>query len=171
MGPGLGQQLGLESLPRLARSRRPVPRWSGRPGRLGTLGTLAAVGSAAATSTAVGAWGQRDVEPYCQWLGILEQRGMDSDLTKYRESGLPPQAARRRQHNQRCEAQILQRFCLPVFVQNGLVRTVNATKKAIPITAATNQCCQSFMLLLLVAGSGALTSGHRATAHDALQTR
>jgi hypothetical protein len=30
------------------------------------------VGAAAATSTAVGAWGPADVEPDCQWLGILE---------------------------------------------------------------------------------------------------
>jgi hypothetical protein len=79
MGPGLGQglRLGLESLPRLARSGR--PKWSGG---LGTLGSPAAVGAAAATSTAVGAWGSADVEPDCQWLGILEQPNMDSDLTK-----------------------------------------------------------------------------------------
>jgi hypothetical protein len=39
------------------------------------------VGAAAATSTAVGAWGSGDVEPDHQWLGILEQQNMDSDLT------------------------------------------------------------------------------------------
>ncbi len=63
-------------MPRLARSGRPV--WSGG---LGALGTPAAVGAAAATSTAVGTRGQPDVESHCQWLGILEQRSMDSDLT------------------------------------------------------------------------------------------
>jgi hypothetical protein len=79
VGPGLGQglRLGLESLPLLARSGR--PKWSGG---LGTLGTPAGVGAAAATSTAVAAWGSADVEHDCQWLGILEQRNMDSDLTK-----------------------------------------------------------------------------------------
>ena len=81
MGPGLGQRLrlGLESLPRLATSGRPV--WSGG---LGTMRPPAAVGAAAATSTAVGTRGQPDVEPYRQWMGILEQRSMDSDLTKRR---------------------------------------------------------------------------------------
>jgi hypothetical protein len=81
MGPGLGQhlRLGLESLPRLARSGK--SRWSGG---LGTLGTSTAVGAVAATSTAVGAWRSADVEPDCQRLGILEQRNMDSALTKRR---------------------------------------------------------------------------------------
>ena len=78
MGLGLGQQLGLESLPRNPSSGTPLPRWSGG---LGTVGTSAAVGAAATTYTAVGAWGQRDVQPYCQSVGILEQRRMDSDLT------------------------------------------------------------------------------------------
>ena len=54
MGPGLGQQLGLDSLPRHPRSGTPVPRWSGG---LGALGTSAAVGATATTSAAVGAWG------------------------------------------------------------------------------------------------------------------
>ena len=68
MGPGLGHQLqlGLESVPRLARSIR--PRGSGG---LGTLGAPAAVGAAAATPTAVGALGASDVEPDRQCLGIL----------------------------------------------------------------------------------------------------
>ena len=74
-GLGQGLELGLESLPRLATSGRPV--WSGR---LGTLGAPAAVGAAATASRAVGAWGPADVEPDCQRLGILEQRNMDSDL-------------------------------------------------------------------------------------------
>jgi hypothetical protein len=39
---------------------------------------------AAATSAVVGAWGSGDVEPDRQWLGILEQQNMDSDLTKLR---------------------------------------------------------------------------------------
>jgi hypothetical protein len=39
------------------------------------------VGAAAATSTAVGAGRERDVEPDCPWLGILEQQHMDFDLT------------------------------------------------------------------------------------------
>jgi hypothetical protein len=39
------------------------------------------VGTAATTATAVGARGSGDVEPDCQWLGILEQRSMDSDLS------------------------------------------------------------------------------------------
>jgi len=68
MESGLGQdlELGLESLPRLARSGRAV--W---PGGLGTLGPPAAVGDAAATATAVGTRSQPDVEPHRQWLGIL----------------------------------------------------------------------------------------------------
>ena len=57
------------------------PVWSGG---LGTLGPPAAVGAAAATSTAVGTRGKLDVEPYGQRLGTLEQRSMDSDLTKRR---------------------------------------------------------------------------------------
>ncbi len=51
-----------------------------------TLGSPAAVGAAAATTTAVGAWGSADVEPDCQWLGILEQPNMDSDLTEHQLS-------------------------------------------------------------------------------------
>jgi hypothetical protein len=63
MESGLGQHrgLGLESLPRVARSRRSV-----RSGGLGTVGAPAAVGAAAATPTAVGTRGQPDVEPHCQ---------------------------------------------------------------------------------------------------------
>jgi hypothetical protein len=82
MEPGLGHrlQLGLESLPRLARSGR--PKWSGG---LGTLGAPASVGGAAATSPAVGARGSAHVEPDCQWLGILEQRKMDPGLTPRRK--------------------------------------------------------------------------------------
>jgi hypothetical protein len=78
MEPGLGRrlQLGLESLPRLGGSARPK-----RSGGLGALGAAAAVGGAAATSPAVGARGSADVEPHRQWLGILEQRNMDSGLT------------------------------------------------------------------------------------------
>ena len=85
MGPGLGQSrgLGLESVPRLATSGRPV--WSGG---LGTVGSPAAVGAAATASTAVGARGELDVEPHRQWLGILEQRGVDPDLTA---RGLSPE--------------------------------------------------------------------------------
>jgi hypothetical protein len=45
------------------------------------MGSSAGVGGAAANSTAVGTRGQFDVEPDGQWLGILEQRIMDSDLT------------------------------------------------------------------------------------------
>ena len=77
MGPGLGQrlQLGLESLPRLARSGK--PRW---PGGLGALGTPAGVGAAAATPTVVGTRGSADVEPDSQRLGFLEQRNMDAGL-------------------------------------------------------------------------------------------
>lgn len=98
MGPGLGQslRLGLESLPRLARSGR--PKWSGG---LGTLGARAGVGAAAATARAVGAWGSADVEPDDRCLGILEQRNMDSGLTPFGErgrdmdmSGVPSRQAR-----------------------------------------------------------------------------
>lgn len=87
MEPGLGYrlQLGLESLPRLARSGRPK-----RSGGLGTLGAPAAVGAAAATSPAVGARGSADVEPDCQWLGILEQRNMDPGLTPRRKELVKP---------------------------------------------------------------------------------
>ena len=78
MGPGLGQslRLGLESVPRLATSG-----WSVRSGGLRALGSATAVGAAAATCTAVGTRGQRDVEPYRRHLGNLEQRSVDSDLT------------------------------------------------------------------------------------------
>lgn len=81
VGSGLGRRLrlGLESLPRLA--RQGGPKW---PGGLGAMGTPAALGAAAATATAVGAWGSVDVEPDRQCLGILEQRDMDSGLTKRR---------------------------------------------------------------------------------------
>ena len=83
MGPELGEglRLGLESLPRRARSGR--PNWAGR---LWALGSPAVMGAAATTSTVVGAWGTGDVEPDCQRLGILEQQNMDSDLTKRRLS-------------------------------------------------------------------------------------
>lgn len=78
MGPGLGQrlQLGLESLPRLARSAG--PKW---PRGLGAVGSPAGLGAAAAAPTTVGARGSADVEPDCEQLGILEQRNMDSGLT------------------------------------------------------------------------------------------
>ena len=64
MGPSLGQQLplGLESVPRLARSG---------PGGLGTLGASAAVGTTGSASTGVGAPGSPDVEPDFRCLGIL----------------------------------------------------------------------------------------------------
>lgn len=76
MGPGLGHRLrlGLESVSRLARSAE--------SGRLGPLGTPAGVGAAAAAPAAVGARGSADVEPDRQCLGILEQRNLDSGLTK-----------------------------------------------------------------------------------------
>jgi hypothetical protein len=79
MGPGLGPRLGLglESLPRLATLGRPVCSRG-----LRTLGPSAAVGATAAGSTAVGARGEPDVEPDCQRVGILEQRDMDSGLTR-----------------------------------------------------------------------------------------
>jgi hypothetical protein len=79
MGPGLGPRLGLglESLPRLATLGRPVC-FRG----LRTLGPSVAVGATAAGSTAVGARGEPDVEPDCQRVGILEQRDMDSGLTR-----------------------------------------------------------------------------------------
>jgi hypothetical protein len=78
MGPRLGHGLGLglEPVPRVATCRRSL-----RSGGLGTLGPSAAVGATAATSTVVGARGSADVEPDCQWLGILEQPNLDSDLT------------------------------------------------------------------------------------------
>ena len=68
MESGLGHdlELGLESLPRLARSGRAI--W---PGGLGSLGPSTAVGDAAAAPTAVGTRSQPDVEPHCKWLGIL----------------------------------------------------------------------------------------------------
>ena len=80
-GPELGEglRLGLESLPRRARSGR--PNWSGR---LRALGSRADVGAAATTSTAVGAGGAGDVEPDCEWVGILEQPDLDSDLIERR---------------------------------------------------------------------------------------
>ena len=83
MEPWLGHrlQLGLESLPRLGRSARPK-----RSGGLGALGAAAAMGGAAATSPVVGARGSADVEPDHQWVGILEQRNMDTGLTKSRLS-------------------------------------------------------------------------------------
>ena len=73
MGPGLGQQLrlGLESVPRLARSGS---------GGLGPLGAAAAVGAAASTCTGVGAAGPLDVEPHRRELGILQQRRVDAGL-------------------------------------------------------------------------------------------
>jgi hypothetical protein len=76
MGPGLGHRLrlGLESLPRLARSAE--------SGRLGPLGTPAGVGAAAAAPAAVGARGSADVEPDPQCLGLLEQRNLDSGLSE-----------------------------------------------------------------------------------------
>lgn len=78
MGPGLGHrlQLGLASVPRLARPAR-----AKRSGRVGTLGTPDGVGAAATTATAVGARRAADVEPDPQRLGILEQRSLDSGLT------------------------------------------------------------------------------------------
>jgi hypothetical protein len=79
MGSELGEglRLGLEPLPRRTRSGRP-----NGSGELGTLGTPADVGAAATPSTAVGARGTGDVEPDREWVGILEQPDMDSDLTK-----------------------------------------------------------------------------------------
>jgi hypothetical protein len=44
------------------------------------------MGAAATTATTVGAWRAGDVEPDCQWVGILEQPDVDSDLT-HRGSG------------------------------------------------------------------------------------
>jgi hypothetical protein len=83
MGPELGQgvRLGLESLPRRARSGRP-----NRSGRLWPLGSPADVGAAATTSTAMGARCSGYVEPDCERLGILEQPHMDSDLSKLQPS-------------------------------------------------------------------------------------
>ena len=88
MGLGLGQslRLGLESLPRLARSGR--PEWSGG---LGALGARTGVGAAAATAPAVGAWGSAHVEPDHRCVGILEQRNMDSGLTERGSSSGAPQ--------------------------------------------------------------------------------
>ena len=62
-------------MPRLASSGT-------RAGGLGTLGTPAGVGAAGATSTGMGAAGPPDVEPHSQYLGILQQRHMEFDLTK-----------------------------------------------------------------------------------------
>ena len=75
MGPGLGHQLslGLEAVPRLARSGA---------GRMGPLGAAAAVGATAAAATGVGATGSPDVEPDNGCLGILQQRNMDSSLNR-----------------------------------------------------------------------------------------
>lgn len=42
------------------------------------------MGAAATTSTAVGAGGAGDVEPDCEWVGILEQPDLDSDLIERR---------------------------------------------------------------------------------------
>lgn len=78
LGLGGGLRLGLEPVPRLARSSR--PKWSGG---LGTVGPPAALGVAAAVPTAVGARCSADVEPDRQWLGILEQQNMDSDLNNF----------------------------------------------------------------------------------------
>lgn len=79
MGPGLERrlQLGLESLPRLARSGG--PKWSRG---LGAVGAAAGVVAAAAASAVMGARGPADVEPDGQQLGILEQRGLDAGLIK-----------------------------------------------------------------------------------------
>ena len=80
MEPGLGHglRLGLESLPRLARSGG--PKWCGR---LGTVGTDAGVGPAAASAAGVGAGGSSDVEPDHRCLGFLEQRNMDRGLARF----------------------------------------------------------------------------------------
>jgi hypothetical protein len=80
MEPGLGQRLGLglASVPRLA-----TPGWTVRTGGVGALGTSAAMGSPATTSAGLGARGANDVEPdRRRQLGNLEQRGLDSALTK-----------------------------------------------------------------------------------------
>jgi hypothetical protein len=50
------------------------------------MGSAADVGAATAGSTAVGAGCSGDVESDCQWVGILEQPNMDSDLTGRRIS-------------------------------------------------------------------------------------
>lgn len=77
MGPWLGHrlQLGLASVPRLARPARPE-----RSGGLGAVGTPDGMGAAAAAPAAVGARGAADVEPDRQRVGILEQRNMDPGL-------------------------------------------------------------------------------------------
>jgi hypothetical protein len=102
MGPELGQgvRLGLESLPRRARSGR--PNW---PGRLRPLGGRAAMGAAAATSTAMGAWRSGHVEPDRERLGILEQPNMDSDLTGCRISQTNARARPQRGKASGCSAQ------------------------------------------------------------------
>ena len=74
---GPPSRTGTGSLPRLATLGRPVC-FRG----LRTLGPSVAVGATAAGSTAVGARGEPDVEPDCQRVGILEQRDMDSGLTR-----------------------------------------------------------------------------------------
>lgn len=82
MGPELGHrlQLGLASMSRLARAGGPE-----LPGGCGTLGTHALLGAAAATATPVGARGQADVESdWRRQLGFLEQRDLDSGLTRGR---------------------------------------------------------------------------------------
>jgi hypothetical protein len=81
MGPGLGHHLslGLESVPRLARSGT---------GGLGPLGTPAAVGAGAAASTGVGAASPPDVEPDYRRVGILQQRDMDPGLASRRHEGM-----------------------------------------------------------------------------------
>jgi hypothetical protein len=48
------------------------------------VGSSADMGTAAATSTAVGARCSGDVESDRQWVGILEQPNVDSDLTERR---------------------------------------------------------------------------------------
>jgi hypothetical protein len=80
MGPGLGHrlQLGLEPVPRLARSGS---------GGVGTLGTAAAMGATAATSAGVGPSGAPDVEPDPQYVGLLQQRNLDPGVTEPRAAG------------------------------------------------------------------------------------
>ena len=45
------------------------------------MGTAAAVGAAAATATRMGAAGTSDVEPHREFLGVLQQRSVDVNLT------------------------------------------------------------------------------------------
>lgn len=80
VGPGLGQglRLGLEPVPRLARSCG-----SEFPRGCGALGSPAGLGATGAPSTTVGTWGSADVEPdRRRQLGVLEQRDMDSGLAE-----------------------------------------------------------------------------------------